>query len=132
MDDTLGKITVTFAKWCYFKRQCYSSSEHSAKISNIFTGKKKRRLMYAQLNFIRSTRWHKMMLFISFRVVELLPSFKEINLDSGCWCWKLIHQAVMTEKNTWQFIDLSGLLHPDDFNETWSPVYILCMKPFLI
>lgn len=39
MGDTLGKITVTFAKWYYFKRQCYSSIEHSAKISNVFTEK---------------------------------------------------------------------------------------------
>jgi len=31
MDDTLRKIAVTFAKWCHFKRQCYSSVEHSAK-----------------------------------------------------------------------------------------------------
>lgn len=121
MDDTLEKITVTFAKWCCFKRQCYSSVEHSAKISNMF--REKKGLMYTKVNFIRCKGWHKVMLFIPFRVVELLPGFKEIDLDSDCWCWKLIHQASMSEKNTWQIIDLSGLLHPDDFNETWSPVY---------
>lgn len=84
---------------------------------------RKKSLVYIQLNFIRGKGWHKVILFIPFRVVELLPGFKEIDLDPGGWCWKLIHQASMTEKNTWQIIDLSGLLHPGDFSETWSPVY---------
>lgn len=113
MDDTLEKITVTFAKWCYFKRQCYSSSECSEKISNIFTEEKKR-LMYAHLNFIRGTRWHKMMLFFPFRVVDLLPGFKEINLDSthaaGAESWFI--------KPSWPRKALGSLL-------AWVGCYIL-------